>query len=60
MLTKTKFILFRLQLRDLTLVGQTNNKERNKQKEKTNPTKSKNKSHKNKSHKQKCLLLFIP
>jgi len=35
-------------LRDLTLVGQTNNKERNKQKEKTNPTKSKNKSHKKK------------
>ena len=48
MLTKTKLILFRLQLRDLTLVGQTNNKERNKQKEKTNPTKSKNKSHKKK------------
>jgi len=62
MLTKTKFFIFRLQLRDLTLVGQTNNKERNKQKEKqipqkakTNPTKNKNKS-----HKQKCLLLFIP
>ena len=46
MLTKTKFFIFRLQLRDLTLVGQTNNKERNKQKRKTNPTKSKNKSHK--------------
>merc|ERR1719245_1128058 len=53
-------LIGRLQLRDLTLVGQTNNKERNKQKGKTNPTKSKNKSHKNKSHKQKCLLLFIP
>ena len=39
MLTKTKFFIFRLQLRDLTLVGQTNNKERNKQKAKTNPTK---------------------
>ena len=50
MLTKTKFILFRLQLRDLTLVGQTNNKERNKQKGKTNPTKSKNKSHKKKTN----------
>merc|ERR1712004_961753 len=39
-------LIGRLQLRDLTLVGQTNNKERNKQKRKTNPTKSKNKSHK--------------
>merc|ERR1712004_544968 len=32
-------LIGRLQLRDLTLVGQTNNKESNKQKTKTNPTK---------------------
>ena len=54
MLTTTKFFIFRLQLRDLTLVGQTNNKERNKQKgkqipqkAKTNPTKKTNPTNRN-------------